>query len=356
MVKDTQDFLGRHKNLAALAAFALLGLISWLDYNTGVEVSFSIFYLVPVSLVAWSSGLVNGLAMSVVSAVVWMLMDHVIGGRVYTSPTVAYWNSLVRFGFFTVTAVSLAVIRRMLGRERESSRLKSDMVSMVSHEFNNSLITLNLVSTLLREYDGEAVTEERRKLYAILENTSRNLNQMIKNFLNKARLEAGKFVLDVQPTELRKIVCGVVDTASPLSEAKGITVSTNFPEGVIPVKCDPDAIALVMNNLIGNALKYTPQKGRVAVTIAPVEGSKNRVRISVEDTGIGIEKNDAKAIFSGFYRADGGKSSGKGFGIGLKVARDLVEAHGSRIFVESAPGRGSKFTFELPVWEEAAGN
>lgn len=354
MGKDTSDFLGRHRYLTAIAAFVMLGFVSWLDYHTGVEISFSIFYLIPVSLIAWSAGIVPGIAMSVVSAAVWLLMDYEIGGRLYTSQTVAYWNSVVRFGFFSVTAVSLAIIRGMLKRERESSKLKSDMVSMVSHEFNNSLITINLVATLLQEYDGAAVSDDRRKLYTILDNTSRSLNQMVKNFLNKARLDAGRFVLDIRPTELRKIVMGVRDTVRPLSDAKNISVETNFPEVVIPVKCDPDAIALVMNNLIGNALKYTPQNGRVSVSIFPIEGSRGQVRISVTDSGIGIDKKDATAIFSGFYRADGGKGFKKGFGIGLKVAKDLVEAHGSRISVESAPGKGSKFTLDLPAWDGAA--
>jgi two-component system phosphate regulon sensor histidine kinase PhoR len=352
MGKEPSDFFDRYRNLVVLAAFAMLGFVAWLDFNTGVEISFSIFYLIPVSLVAWSAGIAPALAMSVICAVAWLLMDYKLGGRVYSSPTVAYWNSLVRFGFFSVTAVSAGLIRRMLRRERENSRLKSDMVSMVSHEFNNSLITINLLSSLLQEHEGESFAGERRKLYEMLDNTSSNLAQTIKNFLNKARLEAGKFVLDIQPTELRKIVMGVVDTVRPLCDAKNISLTVNFPEGVIPVKCDPDAIALVVNNLIGNAIKYTPQNGRVTVRVAPKAGVSGQVLISVADTGIGVEKKDLTAIFTGFYRSDSGKHSAKGFGLGLKVAQDLLKAHGSRVLLESDPGKGSKFSFELPVWTD----
>lgn len=356
MGKEASDFFDKHRNLAVLAAFVILGFVAWLDLNTGVEISFSIFYLIPVSLVAWSAGIAPAIAMSVICAVAWLMIEYKLGGRVYSSPSVAYWNSLVRFGFFSVTAVSAGVIRRMLKRERENSRLKSDMVSMVSHEFNNSLITINLISSLLQEHEGEAFAAERRKHYEMLDDTSRGLSQMIKNFLNKARLDAGRFTLDIHPTELRKIVTGVTDSVRPLCEAKNLSLFVNFPDGVVPVKCDPDAIALVVNNLVGNAVKYTPQYGSVTVRVSLKAGPPGQVQVSVEDTGIGVDTKDRKAIFTGFYRSDSGKHSAKGFGLGLKVAQDLVEAHGSRILLESEPGKGSKFSFELPVWTEVTGN
>lgn len=355
MGKEPSDFFDKHRNLAVLGAFAMLGFVAWLDLHTGVEISFSIFYLIPVSLMAWSAGIAPAVAMSVICAVAWLMIEYKLGGRVYSNPSVAYWNSLVRFGFFSVTAVSAGLIRRMLKRERENSRLKSDMVSMVSHEFNNSLITINLLSSLLQEHEGEPFAGERRKLYEMLDNTSRGLSQLIKNFLNKARLDAGRFSLDVRPTALREIVTGAVEAVRPLCDAKNISIAASFPEEVIPVSCDPDAIALVVNNLIGNAIKYTPQGGSVTVRVAAKEGAPGRVLVSVADTGIGVEKKDLKAIFSGFYRSDSGKLSAKGFGLGLKVAQDLLEAHGSRITLESAPGKGSTFSFELSACPAAPG-
>ncbi len=351
MGKVISEHLSKHPNLTIAAGFALLGLVAWLDYKTGVEISFSIFYLIPVSLVAWNAGLVSGVVMSVIGAATWFVMDYALGGHVYSSPIVAYWNSLARLAFFVITAVSLARIRLMLNREEEGSRLKSDLVSMVSHEFNNSLVTINLVSTLLQEEDKAPIPEQRLKLYGILDQTSRNLKILVKNFLNKARIEAGRFVLDIHSTELRKIIIEVVDIVRPLGDAKNISLNTDFPVVVIPVKVDPDAISLVINNLIGNAIKYTPQNGRVTIRIVRMKDTNGQVLVSVEDSGIGIDKTDLGNIFSGFYRAAGGKNLAKGFGIGLKVAKELLEAHGSQLKVESTPGRGSIFSFTLPVWE-----
>lgn len=351
-MKTTDKAWPGHRGLSIIAGFAMLALVAWMDQETGVEISFSVFYLLPVSLVAWIAGLVPGLIISIAGAIVWLLMDYTFGGKVYSSPFIAYWNSLVRFCFFAGASVSLSLIHKMVRREREASRLKSEMVSMISHEFNNSLATMNLVSTLLQEADGASIPLDRLKLYSILDQTSQSLKQLVKNFLNKARLESGRFKLETQPTELRKIIDQVVVALRPLSDAKSITIQTDFPPEVIPVRVDQDAIILVMSNLIGNAIKYTPKNGLVGIEIARQQGSPGQVKVSVRDTGIGIDEKDLEAIFSGFYRTAGGKTSAKGFGIGLKVTKDLLEAHKSRLSVKSSPGLGSIFSFPLPVWGE----
>lgn len=341
-----------YRAAAVAAALVLLGLVAWLDYLTGVEIAFSIFYLAPVALVAWNAGLVLGLTMSFVCAAVWLLMDYKLGDHPYSSQYIAYWNSLVRLGFFAATSASLSLIRKLLRREQDSSRLKSEMVSLISHEFNNSLTTVDLVSTLLREADGDPIPQDRLKLYGILTQTSRNLKQFVKNFLNRARLESGRLQFEFQPTELRRIILQVTDTLRPLCEEKGVSIQTDFPTEVIPVKVDPDAIALAMSNLIGNAVKYTPRNGLVGISITPQDAPEGQVTVSVRDTGIGIEEKDLQAIFSGFFRAEGGKAAAKGFGIGLKVTSDLIRAHGSSLRVKSSPGLGSIFSFTLPIWKE----
>lgn len=122
----------------------------------------------------------------------------------------------------------------------------------------------------------------------------------------------------------------------------------DFPLTVIPVFGDPEAIALAVTNLLGNAVKYTPAGGRVTARIEARGGGA--VEFSVVDTGIGIGPEDLPAVTSGFYRAEAGKKAAGGYGIGLKVTRELLEAHGAALQAESSPGKGSRFYFALPVW------
>jgi len=137
----------------------------------------------------------------------------------------------------------------------------------------------------------------------------------------------------------------------PFAEEKGIRVIQDFPPDIVPLQADPEALALVVSNLIGNALKYTPARGRVTVRVRLQGSLPKQAEISVEDTGIGIRPSEIEAIFSGYYRAQEGREVAKGFGVGLKVSRDVIERHGSRLEVESVPGKGSRFFFVLPIWE-----
>jgi two-component system sensor histidine kinase VicK len=173
------------------------------------------------------------------------------------------------------------------------------------------------------------------------------------NFLNLARLESGKFMLEVKPTELRALVRDTMSLFDAVITEKRIRVDLDFPEQVIPIRADPDCMKLVLNNLIGNAVKYTPPEGRITVRLTRQDvASEPTVTVSVEDTGIGFPMGESEDIFSGFHRTKEGRRMSAGTGIGLKVSRDMVEHHGSRLMAHSAPGKGSRFYFELPVCRE----
>lgn len=347
------DHLDSNKPLAWALVLLLLPLLAWLDHLTGFEISFSVFYLFPVSLAAWVLGVRAGLLVSLAAGVLWLLMD-ISSGHVYSTPHVVYWNAAVRLAFFFITGLSLSRIRSGMLRERKLSGLKSEMVSLVSHEVNNALVSISLASTLLREDDGEEISESRARFYAVLDQTHRKLAQTVKTFLAKARLEAGKFTLEKKRVEFRGLVREGAAALALLAAEKKVQVWTDFPPEVIPVECDPDAMSLVVSNLMLNAIKYTPSGGKVTVTVAQEDTAPGMVKISIADTGVGIAAGDLEAIFSGFYRTAAGKSQAKGFGIGLKASRELLAEHGSELKVESVPGLGSIFYFSLPVWVSAS--
>jgi signal transduction histidine kinase len=350
LLKETFLRFAGSRPAALPAAALLLAVIGWLDYRTGVEISFSIFYLLPISLTAWNYGVPGGALMACAGAASFFLLNYTSGSEYYSGAAAPYLNTLTELTFYLITAWLVARQRTFLRRLSEEVALKTAMVSMVSHEFNNAMSKVNLSTAMLEETETPAPDGQRARYYGILKTTSSQLIQMTRTFLNKARLEAGRLTLEIRPVELRRLVGETLESLRLLSEDKGVAVSTDFPPEIIPIAADPDALSLAVNNLIGNAVKYTRPGGKVVIRIA--ETGDGRAVFSVEDTGIGIQSGDLEKVLSGFYRSGEGKTAAAGFGVGLKVTRELIEAHGSRLQVESEPGKGSKFFFSLPVHKE----
>jgi signal transduction histidine kinase len=224
--------------------------------------------------------------------------------------------------------------------------LKGQLVSIVSHETNNALAVIAGMLTLLQEGEPEA-TEKRAGYYKLAELCIQSLVLQSQTLLNMGRLESGKLALRMKCVEVRKLVSGCLERLSLLYERKGHEVTLDFPEENLLVRADPDALSLVLMNLLSNAIKYTPERGRIAIG-ARLDGSDGaRARISVSDTGIGIAPEDQERIFSGYYRTKLSRSKATGFGVGLSLARKILEAHASELSVESVPGQGSKFSFSL---------
>lgn len=340
---------------------ALVILLWDIDRRLPNQVSMSIFYLIPVGLVAWFSGRRWAYAISLVAAAAWLKNDLVIV-RSYPFWIIPYWNAFVRLGFFVIVAYLAALLARLRTLHdaetrtykvaAEASELKSRMISFVSHEFGNSLTTVKMAMTYLRESDTTTIAEERTQCYETLDRVFVHLNAATSNFLNLNRLESGHFQPEYRRTLLRPLIQGVVSVLGPIIENKNIVLRLDFPVEPIPVKADPDAVTLVVSNLIGNALKYTPDGGAVTVRIVPPRGALRDVEVSVEDTGIGISHETQKHIFSTFYRTAGGKAAAKGYGVGLKVAHELLECQGVKLELQSEPNKGSRFFFRLPVFND----
>jgi two-component system sensor histidine kinase BaeS len=174
------------------------------------------------------------------------------------------------------------------------------------------------------------------------------LQRLVRDLQELSRVEAGAYELDRRPADLADLVRAVVDRLARQFEDKGVALETDLPGDLPPILADEDRIGQVLMNLVGNALQYTPEGGQVRIT-AHREG--DAVAIAVRDTGIGIPPEHLPHLFTRFYRVDKSRSrAGGGSGIGLTIARHLVEAHGGTIRVESpGSGQGSAFIFTLPV-------
>ena len=233
-------------------------------------------------------------------------------------------------------------------RERQTGRLKSQLVSGVSHEFNNALAVIHTAHALLKE--NEPTTAASAPWHDMLAANIRALSTMATNLLNLGRLEAGKFEVEIERVDASALLRGALNRLEILAARKKLSVKLEAPAAPMPCAGDPDALSLVVANLFTNAVKYTHEGG--AVTLGARELPGGRVEIYVKDTGIGVAPEDRKKIFDGYFRSEAGKREAKGFGVGLALSRMILEAHGTDLELETELGKGSRFSFGLPVYDK----
>jgi signal transduction histidine kinase len=224
-------------------------------------------------------------------------------------------------------------------------RLRRNMVTDVAHELRTPLTNIRGYLEAVRD---DLVKPERRVIESLYEETLL-LNHLVDDLQDLSLAEAGQLRLERQPVALADLVDQAIGAFAPQAEAKGIALHVDAPEDLPLVNVDPRRIGQVLRNLLNNALTHTGPGGEVSV--AAVAGDR-WIEIKIRDTGTGIAAADLPYVFERFYRADRSRSRATGgAGLGLAIARQLVEAHGGQIAVESKIDEGTQFTFTLPVAE-----
>ena len=238
------------------------------------------------------------------------------------------------------------LVSRDVTRLRESEQLRQELVSIISHDLRNPLTVILGHAEALKRMQGKARRKgpEGRSVDFIAKSAWR-VNAMVQDLVDSARLESGQLHLEQQPVDLSLAMAELLQRESPLTGWERVRVE--IPADLPLLDADPDRLERVMINLLTNALKYSPPEGEVLVGAEPAEG---QVTVSINDQGAGISREDLPHIFDRFYRAGGGQRA-EGTGLGLHITKMLVEAHGGRIWVESEPGKGSKFYFSIPLAE-----
>ena len=235
---------------------------------------------------------------------------------------------------------------RDISKEEELDRMKSEFVSMVSHELRSPLASINASLDLLLKSNLDKATQ--REMLEIIRSQSARLNDFVKEVLDVSRLEAGEIRLYRQPVTLVPLIRRAVRTFE--ARAEGHRFEIRVQEGLPFVFADESKVEFVLNNLLENAVNYSPRGG--IITVEAWKQTDGDVVITVADEGVGIAPEHQERIFDRFYRVDTGNSHGiYGHGLGLYIARKLVEAQGGRIWVESEVGVGSRFSFTLPKME-----
>ncbi len=264
----------------------------------------------------------------------------------------ALGRAWVQRGFLILGALSLLLVAglvltyRSVSKELELARLKSDFVSNVSHELRTPLALIRLYAETL-ELGRIKTREKAQEYYRIVREESERLSALINNILDFSRIEAGRKEYDFRETDLAELVSNTLDAYRFQIEQQGFVLEQSIESDLPPVRVDREAIARSLVNLINNALKYSADDKFLGIRLSRADGL---LKLEVEDHGIGIARGEQSKIFEKFYRAgDPLVHSTKGSGLGLSLVRHIAHAHGGEVEVESAPGKGSKFTLFLPL-------
>jgi two-component system sensor histidine kinase GlrK len=235
----------------------------------------------------------------------------------------------------------------MCNKLKGLDKMKSDFFSSIAHELRTPLSTIRMGAGLLREGAEGPVTEGQRNLLAVLEKESTRLIGMLNSILDLSKMEAGMMSFNLEPKNIRPLIDQAVEEISPLVEAKKIRLEVMPMEELPIIRIDTERILQVLRNILGNAVKFTPEAGQVKISVRSID---HQVEVSVVDTGPGIPDGNLLTIFEKFQRATaGGSSSIQGTGLGLAIAKQIITRHGGKIWAESRLGQGSTFIFVLPV-------
>lgn len=239
--------------------------------------------------------------------------------------------------------VGATVILQDVTRLRRFDELKNDLVATVAHEFRTPLTSLRMAIHLCAEGVVGPVTEKQAELLFAAREDCGRLQGIVDDLLDLSRIQSGQLTLNLRPVTALGLVEEALATHRMAAEDRGVRLLQDISPEAEELEVDPERIQLVLSNLVGNAVRHTPSGGEVAVRVTREEA---RARFEVRDTGEGIPPEQQARIFEKFYRAPGAPAGGAG--LGLSIARDIVQAHGGELGVVSTPGQGSTFWFTLP--------
>lgn len=234
-------------------------------------------------------------------------------------------------------------------RLKQLEKIRQDFVANVSHELRTPLTTIKgYAETLL---DGALKEKQAFQFVQVILRHTDRLTKIVEDLLMLSKIETKEFQLNAETISLPNFMDDIIDFVKKPAEKKRISLSRHDMPSSLTVRADRSYLEQILINLLDNAIKYTPEGGRV--TVSAVEKDSKDIQFSIEDNGIGIPKEDLSRIFERFYRVDKGRSKELGgTGLGLSIVKHLVQAHGGRVWVESQLGKGSTFYFTLPTRSE----
>jgi sigma-B regulation protein RsbU (phosphoserine phosphatase) len=244
--------------------------------------------------------------------------------------------------------------QKMYEELKRLDEMKDSFLSSVTHELRTPLTSIRSFAEILVEYPDES-RETRKGFYLIIKRESERLSRLIDDVLDLSKIRAGKIEWRLKKLHSVSVIQKAIDAVSCLMLKKDLRLVTEIEEGLPAFRADEDRIIQVLTNLVGNAIKFTPQGGEIRISAKLLEGKRSEdrrdlIRISVSDTGIGISKEDLSRVFDDYSQCRNTLSEmPKGTGLGLPICKEIVSRHCGNIWVESEKGKGSTFHITLPV-------
>jgi signal transduction histidine kinase len=333
---------GRSKATLTLWSIALVALIGLLDYVTGAELAFSIFYLLPVALAAWFVDRRGGLWVSALAAATWFVAD-VLAGHVYLHPAIPYWNSAVRLGFFLIVTLILSALQTSRARQEEMTRF-------IVHDLRSPLAN---VITGLEVLQEEPLNDVQHEMMQLSLDSCHAMLMLVNSILDLARLQDGRMRARPESASAERLIKLAFGQVSLWAGERHLQLLSQVDADAETIHADGEMTVRVLVNLLSNAIKHSPPGSEISVRATRREG--RWVALSVTDRGTGIAKEWAEKVFDPYTRADALDSgSALGTGLGLTFCREAVAAQGGRIWLEGAPQGGAPLpgvtvTFTLPA-------
>ena len=233
---------------------------------------------------------------------------------------------------------------------RELADMREEFLALTTHDLRSPLTVISGVISFFSSGRLGELSAEQKSMVAMMERNTQSLIELINDLLDASKLESGTMRLELSAVDLGALIRDVHESMGPLAREKGIAIEERLPDDLPPLSADHDKLRRVIVNLLSNALKFTPKGGRIEVGAGRSNGDTPAVRVFVADTGVGIAPGDLARLFDKYEQARSRATRGeKGTGLGLYIARQLIEMHGGTIDVQSEVGQGSTFTFTLPI-------
>ncbi|CAN5808202.1 hypothetical protein BH23GEM8_BH23GEM8_03960 [soil metagenome] len=285
-------------------------------------------------------------------AVPLLARDRLLGTLLFVSCSHSYSDGEMRLAEERAHREALAVDdARLYRRAQDVIRARDEVLRIVSHDLRNPLSTISMSAEILMDENMSFTEEQKLRQLRIVLRSAERMNRLIGDLLDVSRIEAGQLSLDASYHAPERLVGEAIDLHQAQATAKVLSISGQVEDGLPPVLADRDRILQVLANLIGNAIKFTPEGGTISVT---AENAGDEVRFAVRDTGPGIPPEQLSNLFRPFWQ---GRRGGRdGAGLGLAVSKGIVEAHGGTISAESEVGTGTKVSFTLKPASERRGN
>lgn len=235
----------------------------------------------------------------------------------------------------------------MCGKLQEADKMKSDFFSLMAHELRTPLASIREGTNLLLNNQGSDFSHNRTRILRIITEEGNRLTDLVNSLLDLSKMEAGMLALRREKFDIDRLIFKAISAMEPLALTKNIGISWEAPDELPQVSADEERMLQALRNLIGNAVKFTPEGGRITIKARPLSEG---VEVSIADSGHGIPPEDLEVIFDKFRQsAMTSYSTIKGTGLGLAIVKHIITAHGGRIWATSETGRGSVFTFQLPA-------